>query len=61
MGFNSAFKGLMNGTPITMVQAVMLQDFVHYAPVRISELTEDVIPVLCSSRQVFFCRSVTEK
>ena len=42
----------MNVTPITMVQAVMFHDFIHYAVVRISDLTEDVMPVLCSSRQV---------
>ena len=51
----------MNGTPITMVQALMLHGFIHYAPVRISDLTEDVMCVLCSSRQVFRCRSLTEK
>ena len=51
----------MNGTPITMVQALMLHGFIHYAPVRMSDLTEDVMCVPCSSRQVFRCRSVTEK
>jgi len=44
-----------------MVQAVMLQLFIHDAPVRKSDLTEGVMFVLCSSRQVFRCRSVTEK
>ena len=35
--------------------------FIHDAPVRNSDLTEDAMLVLCSSIQVFRCRSVTEK